>query len=102
MITLVSFYDTGNIALSCAYIMFIDSRIQNYMIINFGLSLFGGIMFVLMVPESPKFLLMKNPNSQRAIKILNYIAWFNGCKERIQEGAMMDTEQQLRENKDLL
>jgi hypothetical protein len=59
-------------------------------------------VFVLMVPESPKYLFMKNPKSQKAINIMNYISKFNGCKMRISPEGIMDTEGQNKQDAELL
>jgi len=42
------------------------------------------ILYLLIVPESPKWLLIKKGSrSKEAIKVLNYIAWFNGTTYRV-------------------
>ena len=46
---------------------------------------------MLIVPESPKWLLMKEGiNSQKAISTLNWIAKFNGTKFRVPKDAIFD------------
>ena len=66
-ITALGFYDTGNIAFSCAFVLLTGLPMQTYMIINFTLGVAGLILFILLVPESPKFLLMNDPSSSRGI-----------------------------------
>ena len=44
-----------------------------------------------MVPESPRWLLMKDPNSREGINSLNYIAWFNSSDFRVPTDATLDT-----------
>lgn len=87
----ICFYDSANIALASAYSLYIDKNMHNYLIINWVLSIIGGIIFVLMVPESPKYQLMKDPTSTKAIKSLNYISNFNGKKYRIPSDANLDS-----------
>ena len=61
------------------------------------------IMLILIIPESPFWLFStKGSNNQQAIKILNYIAWFNGSKNRVPEDALFDlTGQIIEENQTL-
>lgn len=54
-ITVISFYDTCNIALICAYIKFVRPSTQEFLIINFGIALVAGLLFFLLAPESPKW-----------------------------------------------
>ena len=50
----------------------------------------GIVLYFLVVPESPRYLFM-NKKSKEAIKVLNYIAWFNFSKLRIPDDAQFDT-----------
>jgi MFS family permease len=88
--TFLSFYDTVNIALSCLYIMYVDNDVSNYLRINYALSVVGGIIFFFIIPESPKYLFMKDSKSKKAIDNMNFIAWFNGSKFRLPEDAQID------------
>lgn len=51
----IGFYDTGNIALASAYTLYINKNMHNYLIINWACSLVGVFIFILIVPESPKY-----------------------------------------------
>jgi hypothetical protein len=43
------------------------------------------------MPESPRWLfLKKGANNKEAIRVFNYIAWFNGSKMRVPENAVFD------------
>lgn len=44
----------------------------------------------MIVPETPRWLFTQDPRSRKGIEVLNYIAWFNGSKERIPENAIID------------
>ena len=49
------------------------------------------VMYMLIVPESPKWLFFKEgASSQRGIDALNFIAWFNGSKYRVPSCAKLD------------
>ena len=47
-------------------------------------------LYIALIPESPRYLFMKDPNSQEGIKVLNYIAWFNGSMYRVPNWVTMD------------
>lgn len=51
------------------------------------------------IPESPRWLLLKDPNSAEGKKVLNYIAWFNGSKRRVPDYAVMDNLDQILKDK---
>jgi len=92
-ITLISLYDTANITLCCVYVMFFDIKINDYVLINFCFAALALILYFFIVPESPKFLLMNDPTSEKGIDIINYISRFNGKKYQITKGSIMDIEQ---------
>lgn len=48
------------------------------------------ILYCLFIPESPRWLFNKDFKSKEGIKILNYIAKFNGSMFRVPKGAVMD------------
>lgn len=52
-------------------------------------------LYILVVPESPRWLFLKDPQSAEGKKVLNYIAWFNGSKKKIANDAVMDNIGQL-------
>ena len=55
----------------------------------FGTSLI--IFYLIIIPESPKWLFIKEgSSSKKAIDILNYIAWFNGSDFRVPYNAQFD------------
>lgn len=54
------------------------------------IAIIAAILYFLLVPESPYWLVRnEGPNSQRAIKNLNYIAKFNGSKQRISNDTIL-------------
>mmetsp|Transcript_12808 Transcript_12808/g.21674 ORF Transcript_12808/g.21674 Transcript_12808/m.21674 type:complete len:203 (-) Transcript_12808:1054-1662(-) len=59
------------------------------------------ILYLLFVPESPRWL-MVNQRSKESIKVLNYIAWFNGSSYRIPEQAQFDVIAQVLKQNDTL
>ena len=88
--TMISLYDTGTQALICYYLQAYD---YNLVKVNRYFQVFGTIaciIFMFIIPESPRYLFMKDPQSKKAIDILNYIAWFNGSTKRIPYEAVMD------------
>lgn len=87
--TVITFFDSSTVA-SVAWFLYVNNDMIAYLRCFYyvGLGAFG--LYLLFVPESPRWLLMKDPHSKEAIKILNYIAWFNGSKLRVPEDAILD------------
>ena len=55
------------------------------------LGIAASILYLLAIPESPKWLfLKKGADCQEAIANLNYIAWFNGSNMVVPEDAVLD------------
>ena len=63
-----------------------------YLLFNYAIGVIGCILFVIVVPESPIYHLMKDSSSERGIAIINYISWFNGKKYRVEPGASMEQD----------
>ena len=85
-LTIICFFDQLTLLLISAFMCFVTRDlvgvIQNYNIIG---SLFI-VIYLMVAPESPYFLITRN-RKEEAIKMLNYIAWFNGTEKRIPEAA---------------
>jgi len=69
---------------------FVSKNTQHFLEITFYIGAIAVVLFVLFIPESPRYILMKNPNDKEGIRILNFIAWFNGSKFRVPEDACFD------------
>jgi hypothetical protein len=59
----------------------------------------ASVIFVCFVPESPRWLLLRDPKSSEGRHVLNYIAWFNGSSRRVSDDAVMDNFGQLIRDK---
>lgn len=56
----------------------------------------AGILYLLLIPESPKWIFMKQgPRSKEGIEKINYIARFNGSKHYVPEDAVVDLAGQM-------
>lgn len=84
------------------YILKIDSNLVAYVRNWYLLGVVAYVLFLFVVPESPRYLFMKNPQSEEGIKVLNYISWFNGSKKRVPSGSVMDNiHQVIKDNNQL-
>lgn len=99
-ITIFSLFDACLMATYCSILMHIQPDIIFMMRVHYCIGATAAILFFLFIPESPRFLFMKDPQSRQAIKNLNYISWFNGCDKRIPETAMMDNIHQMIKDND--
>ena len=64
---------------------------QLFLNISFVVGILNSILYILFIPESPKWLFMKKgSNSQEAIEALNYIAWFNSSNFTVPKDAYFD------------
>jgi hypothetical protein len=59
--------------------------------VNFMLGTGAFVIYFLLIPESPKWLFMKEGSqSQRGIEVMNYISWINGSDFRLRSGDIVD------------
>jgi len=66
------------------FFKFIDPDVDKILHISYIIGFVASILYLIIIPESPKWLIIRQgPKSQKAIKILNYIAWFNGSTFRV-------------------
>jgi len=101
VLTMITAYDSCTLLLACSIMKFYKPSELVVMQFHFGLSVFALLFFALVIPESPKWLFMKKgTNSQDAINILNYIAWFNGSELRVPQDAIFDVMGQALEEED--
>jgi len=57
----------------------------------FALTIIALVLFLTIIPESPKWLFMKKGrNNQEGIKILNYISKFNGSTKKLPRDGVFD------------
>ena len=89
--TLISLFDTFSLVITTMYLIYVDKDLVEFLRIWYIIGTTASIIFIIAIPESPRFLFMSDPSSKRAIGIMNYIAWFNGSDKRIPEDAVMDT-----------
>ena len=69
---------------------FIDRDTQSVLGMMFIIGTFGIALFIFFIPESPRYIFMKDPTSLQGIKILNRIAWLNGSPYRVPEDSTFD------------
>ena len=86
VVTYIAAFDSGSVAFFSAILYFVESDEEKVKHAWFWMGVGGVVLYFLVVPESPRFLLM-NRKTKQAINVLNYIAWFNLSKLRIPEDA---------------
>lgn len=89
--TIITGLDVLTIAVTCFYYKYVSSDMDDLYSIIFTMGLTCCVFYMILVPESPQWLFMnRGSNSQEAIAILNYIARFNGSKNKIPYDANFD------------
>lgn len=85
---LINSWDTLTIVMACVF--FECFKTESTLLRGFyylGMASIG--LFIFVVPESPLYLLKRDPGSKEARSLLNYVAWFNGSNYRISENAQL-------------
>ena len=101
-LTFISLFDTASIGLSMFYMLQVDNNLVAYVRNWYVMGVVAYFLFLVIVPESPRYLFMKNPQSEAGIKVLNYISWFNGSRKRVPLGSVMDNiHQVIKDNNQL-
>ena len=82
-VTIINGFDSATLLITASLLIYS----WNYDFVNqvyFYIGTFSIIIYLLFIPESPKWLLLIcGGSSKKAIKILNYIAWFNNSEYRV-------------------
>lgn len=89
-LTAINFFNSFSPALASIYFLYVDQDEYLFFKWVFYFGIFVSILFVIIVPESPRWLMMLDPESQKGRSILNQIAKINGSKFRVPENTVMD------------
>ena len=81
---------------------FVDRNTQTLLNIMFIIGTFGVFLFICFIPESPRYIFMKDPTSKEGIKVLNYIAWLNGSPNRVPQDSIFDQFGQIVKEQELI
>jgi hypothetical protein len=79
--TAINVFDAIPLAALCLYFLFVGRNTQAFLYFTTAIG-FLSLTLAFLLPESPRWLLMQG-RTEEAIKSLNYIAKFNGSKNRI-------------------
>lgn len=101
--TIISAVDVLTMTVTCIFYKYIGSDMDYLFSIVFVIGVITCALYIILVPESPQWLFMnKGSNSQQAISVLNYIAKFNGSKNRIPSDAIFDRLGQFIEDQSMM
>ena len=81
--TIINAFDASSPMISCLVFTYYDNYVDNFLRTWFYLGCTAIFLYFLVIPESPRWLLMQDPSSKKGITALNYIAWFNGSSYRV-------------------
>ena len=87
---MINTINCSTIIFSCLSLLYIKNDVVLLLKFMYFVGLAAAVLFLLLIPESPRWLFMQDASSQEGIKALNFIAWFNGSKFRVPEDAIMD------------
>lgn len=88
--TVINTIDDGSI-FYIALAVYFTKDLNQVFVVAWALAFVATVLYLLLIPESPLWLFYnEGPSSKRGIKALNYIAWFNGSKQRVPEDASLD------------
>lgn len=98
--TTVATFDAFSMGVTSLFFLYVSPSLDLLLNIYYGLGVVAIVLYIVVVPESPRWLLLKDPRSQRGKDILNYIAKFNGSKKRVPDYAVMDNLEQILNDKE--
>ena len=87
--TFLNTFDILTFTIEGLYFEYFDRNAIQYLQIVFVVQAVGVILYLLLIPESPRWLLLQE-RQEDAINCLNYIAMFNMSKKRIPMDAQFD------------
>jgi hypothetical protein len=102
MSMVVNLFDSASIVISSVVLLFLKPDMDAILRGMWYIGTATSILYLLIVPESPRWEFMLDSNSQEGIKIVNYIAWFNGSKFRVPSTANMDQVGQVIEENETM
>jgi hypothetical protein len=98
--TCINFYNVFALILCNMYLKYINNSTQSLYETLFWIGIVAVVLFIALVPESPRWLFSNDPKSEEGIYILNYIAFINRSKQRLPDNCMFDVVGQvLKESK---
>ena len=102
-LTFINVFDQISMVWFAMILKFIDPDMEDLYKGVFFLGIVTALLYILLIPESPRWEFLKDPRSAKGIEIINYIAAFNGSQFRVPPNAIMDVLGQLLiENKTVM
>ena len=95
--------DSSTWMVACTAFQYYSNNEDKIFAIHFWIGFTACVIYFFFIPESPRWLfLAKGSNNQEAIRILNWISWFNGANLVIPSDAIFDTIGQVIEENETL
>jgi len=88
--TFINGIDASTPMFACLYFMYVDNNVESLLQTWYYIGCIIIVLYVVFIPESPRWQFMKDSKSKDAIRNLNYIAWFNGSKYRVPNNAVFN------------
>ena len=99
--TVINCFNVSEYIILGLFYLFIEPDTDTLLIFYFVIGVLSCILYVLFIPESPFWhIANEGPNSQKAIKDLNYIAWFNGSSYHLPEDSSVTLYEKANEEEE--
>lgn len=96
----IAVFDSLTVAFGYVFLISVNSSVKLLVNMFNVMGIVGIVLFLIFIPESPRWLLLRDPNSKQGKDILNYIAKFNGSNKRVPDYAVMDNLDQVINDKE--
>ena len=80
----INFVDVTGTAVAGLFWLYVERDCHSLFVGTVAITIIGYCFLVIVNAESPRWLLL-NGRTVEAIRVLNYIAWFNGVENRVKE-----------------
>jgi len=98
----INAFDSGSLMVSCIVFYYWNNNVDDFLRLMYFVGCAAIVLYMLVIPESPRWQFMSDCRSKEGIDNMNYIAWFNGSEFRVPNDAIMDKVGQVLEENNTL